>query len=262
MHAGRTEIITRGNCPIAGELAPGVAIRVFASGEQGAELLSTGTATFRPAARLPYHLHPFSEAITLLEGRATILVQGRRYRVAPFDSMHLPANTPHMVENASAEEPAIFHWAFASDSPTRELVADTFPVIDRDATDAGSPEHLARFAKMPVYELAPRAYFRDLFAGRFGSRGICGGYGRFEPGASLPCHYHGYDESITIVEGSAVCQVAGREYPVSGYDTACIPEGRPHRFINRSNQPMAMIWVYAGDEPDRTVVDQSLCQPA
>ncbi len=42
-------------------------------------------------------------------------------------------------------------------------------------------------------------------------RGICGGPSIFQPGTSLPCHGHGFDESITIVTGRAVCQVAGKE---------------------------------------------------
>src|SRR5207302_2432227 len=112
------------------------------------------------------------------------------------------------------------------------------------------------------YELSPGAFFRDLFARRLGARGICGGYGLFEPGASLPCHFHGFDESITIVLGRAVCQVAGREYEVADCDTACIPRGRPHRFLNRSGRPMAMIWVFAGDEPDRTLVVSGYCEGA
>jgi quercetin dioxygenase-like cupin family protein len=107
--------------------------------------------------------------------------------------------------------------------------------------------------------LSPGAHFRDLFARRFGARGICGGYGIFGPGASLPCHFHEYDESITIIQGTAVCQVAGSEHQLSDCGTACIPKGRPHRFLNRSAAPMAMIWVYAGDEPERTLVDAGYC---
>jgi quercetin dioxygenase-like cupin family protein len=256
----RKEVMTRGNCSPSRDVAPGVELRVFVSGAIGAERLSTGTATFQPAAELPYHAHPFSEAITVLEGEAQIVVEGRRYQVRPYDSMHLPAGTAHMVRSVRPDGRSVLHWAFATDTPSRELVADTFAVVDRAETDDGCPEHLTRFDGAPIYELAPRACFRDLFAGRFGSRGICGGYGIFEPGASLPCHFHGYDESITIVAGEAICQVAGQEYPVSGYDTACVPRGRPHRFINRSGGPMAMVWVYAGDEPDRTVVDVGYCE--
>jgi hypothetical protein len=33
----------------------------------------------------------------------------------------------------------------------------------------------------------------------------------------------------------------------------------PHRFLNMSDRPMAMIWVYAGDEPARTIVAAGCC---
>ena len=256
----RTEVLTRGNGPPSFELAPGVSVRVLASGSLGAQRLTTALARFQAGAELPYHTHPFSEVVVLLEGRAAMLVEGRLYRLAPFDAIHLPAGTAHAVRNLSADGPAVLHSSFASDSPGRDPVSATFPEVDRAEPAPGCPEGLVRFAAAPVYELAPRAFFRDLFARRFGARGVCGGYGLFEPGASLPCHYHDFDESITIVAGEAVCQVAGREYPLSDCDTACIPRGRPHRFLNRSDRPMAMVWVYAGDEPDRVLVDPGYCE--
>ncbi|HKI34411.1 MAG TPA: cupin domain-containing protein [Gemmataceae bacterium] len=256
----RLEVLTRNDGPPPDELAPGVGLRVLASGSLGARGLTTALAGFRPGATLPYHRHPFSEVIVVLEGEPDVLVEGRRYRLKPFDAMHLPAGTVHAVSNGSGGAPALLHSSFASDTPTRELVSVAFAPSDRDEPDPAHPENLVRFAAAPVYELAPRAHFRDLFARRLGSRGICGGYGLFESGASLPCHYHGFDESITIVAGTAVCQVAGREYVVSNYDTACIPQGRPHRFLNRTDRPMAMVWVYAGDEPDRTVIDPGYCE--
>jgi hypothetical protein len=38
-----------------------------------------------------------------------------------------------------------------------------------------------------------------------------------------------------------------------------VPRGLPHRFINQTNEFMAMVWVYAGDEPERVIVEDSLC---
>lgn len=258
--ADRREFITSGRCPPAPGLAAGVDLRVFVSGQLGAAGLCTGTATLGPGAELPYHTHAFSEAITVLEGGATAEVEGRRYRLTPHDAMHIPTGVAHLVRNDARDAAAVLHWVFASDSPTRELVAADYTVRDCCEPDPGCPEHLTRFERAPVYELSPRARFRDLFSGRTGSRGICGGYGRFEPGSSLPCHVHEYDESITIVEGTAVCQCAGREYELSSCDTASIPRGRPHRFINRSDREMAMIWVYAGDRPEREILDQARCE--
>jgi len=256
----RLEMLTRSDSAPSIELAPGVQIRLLATGALGAQGLTTALARFDPGVTLAYHTHPCSEAIVVLEGQVAVLAEGRRYRLAPFDAMHLPAGTAHAVSNLSAGAPALLHSSFASDNPGRDQVSTEFARSDREDSDATTPERLVRFAAAPVYELSGGAFFRDLFARRLGSRGICGGYGLFEPGASLPCHYHGFDESITIVTGTAVCQVAGREYEVSNCDTACIPQGRPHRFLNRSDRPMAMIWIYAGDEPDRVLVDPGYCE--
>lgn len=255
----RTEIITRIGDSSPGRLAPGVDLHVLATGTIGARGLTTSLAIFHPDALLPYHQHPFSEVIIVLSGAALAQVEGRQYRLRPYDTLHLPAGTAHAVRNASSNEQAVLHSSFASDTPSREAVSTEFSCVDLDAVPAGASEGLVRFEEAPIYELAPRAHFRDLFARRLGSQGICGGYGLFEPGASLPCHFHDYDESITIVTGQAICQVAGQEHALGDCGTACIPQGRPHRFINRAGSPMAMIWVYAGDEPQRTLVDASAC---
>ncbi len=257
----RTEFITRGDCEPAGQLGEGVQLRVFASGSLGSRRLTTCEATIQPGAAIPYHTHPTGEAIVVLRGEAAMLVEGRRYLLRPFDAMHVPPGVAHSVQNPSGHEPAVLHTSFPTDAPDRDFVEDTFPVESRETTDDSCPEALRRFEAIEAYELGDQVVAKDLFAARFGSSGICGGHARFKPGASLPCHTHDYDESITIIAGTAVSQVAGKQYELSGNDTACIPQDRPHRFLNWTDEWMEMIWVYAGDEPDRQLVDQSCCAP-
>jgi len=227
----------------------------------GANGFSTGTARFKPGAYLPYHTHAFSEAITVVEGCARVLIEGRAYQLNPQDCVHIPVGVAHRVENATAESELAAHWAFATARPSRELVERSFAVDERGLglPQPGDPENLIRYQADATYELSKNAFFLDLFARRYGSVGICGGVGRFQPGASLPCHIHDFDESITIVTGRAVCLVQGRRYELSGCDTAFIPKGLPHRFLNLSEQDMSMIWVYAGSEPDRRIVDAGYC---
>ncbi|MFY9911628.1 MAG: cupin domain-containing protein, partial [Candidatus Sulfotelmatobacter sp.] len=229
-------------------IARGVLVREFAGKSCGAQRFSTGSATFEPRAVLPYHTHPISEAITVISGMARVAIEGRRYLLQPFDSVHIPREVAHEVCNPSATSDLVALSVFASAEPTRQEVQANFAIIEKGLTKPlpGDPESLVRFAEAELYELSPGAQFRDLFAGRLGSVGICGGYGRFLPESSLPCHTHLYDESITIVEGEAVCLVKGSHYSLSNCDTAVVPEGRPHRFLNLSASPMAMLWVYAG----------------
>lgn len=259
-HQERLEAIASAHESTMIPLADGVDLRPLISNTLGARGLSTGIATFQSQAMLPTHSHPVSEVIVPLTGKIHVLVEGRRYVLGQYDALHVPAGVAHWVHNDLNEQPVSCFSAFASEEPTREWVETQFKNKDCTETDSSMAEHITRFESAAVYELAQNAFFRDLFASRFGSRGICGGYGLFQPGASPPCHIHGFDESITIVEGTAICQVAGHEYELSNCDTAFIPKGRPHRFINRSDLPMAMIWVYAGDEPDRTVLEQCSCE--
>lgn len=239
-----------------------VTLQMFASADRGAKEMSTGLAIFGPNAILPYHRHGFSEAVTILEGEALFAVEGRQYCIRPFDCIHIPAGVAHQASNSSAGQSLVALCAFASPVPTREMVTDRFSLDDRSLDDpqAGNPEHIVRYSRAPKYELAEGTEFCDLFGGRFGAVGICGGYGRFQPGSSLPCHIHHYAESITIIEGEAACEVMGRRHHLSRYDTAFVPAERPHRFLNEAAKPMAMIWVYGGSEPERTIVDVRYCQ--
>jgi quercetin dioxygenase-like cupin family protein len=256
----RLERVTHVASAPALELVQGVSVIFFANEDLGAKGFSTGLARFKPGAQLPCHKHECGESITVLQGRCDITVEGRTYRLAPYDSLHVPAGVAHGMKSLEASNELLAHAAFSSATVTRELVTTPFAERDlRDAAVSEGAEALSRFSTAEEYELSARAMFRDLFAKRLGSKGICGGYGRFAPGASLPCHTHLYDESITIVEGGATCLVAGRRYSLSGCDTALVPKGQPHRFINETNAPMAMVWVYAGDEPERVIVDNAIC---
>ena len=236
-----------------------IRMRLFASGQQGSIGLTTNAVTARPRSAIPYHTHPTGESITVVKGEADTLIEGRRYRLRPFDSIHVPAGVAHSVRNASSERDALMHTAFPTESVEREFVDDNFTDVERQSTNDDCPETLVRFEEAEAYEVGDGIEARDLFAKRLGAKGICGGYGKFPPGTGLPCHTHVYDESITIVDGVAVCQVAGAEYEVGNMDTVCVPTGRPHRFFNNTDKPMTMIWVYAGDEPDRELVLRGLC---
>jgi hypothetical protein len=75
-HSGNAEPVRFGK---------GVWLREFAGKACGASGLATGTATFDRRATLPYHRHLVSEAIVVVQGRAQVGVEGRRYLLEPLD---------------------------------------------------------------------------------------------------------------------------------------------------------------------------------
>jgi quercetin dioxygenase-like cupin family protein len=253
------EFVASGSSVPLAEFLP-IELRIMVSAECRAKGMATGTATFPPGSILPYHVHDCGEAITVLNGQADVFVEGRRYLLGLLDCMYVPEGIAHSVANLDPTIQLVAHSAFSSPRPSRAPVPDNFRRQNRDgAPRAGEPECLRRFGDAEMYSPAEGTRFYDLFASRFGSVGMCGGYGEFEPGTSLPCHIHKFDESITIVTGRSVCRVQGKEYMLSGCDTAFVPEGKPHRFLNQSDSLMAMIWVYAGSEPERTLVSEDYC---
>jgi len=71
----RLEVLTRADRAASIALAPGVQIRLLATGSLGARGLTTALARFDPRVTLPYHTHPCSEAIVVLEARPRFLAE-------------------------------------------------------------------------------------------------------------------------------------------------------------------------------------------
>jgi quercetin dioxygenase-like cupin family protein len=234
-----------------------------AGSHNGARNLFTGLITLASGASYPYYVRRFSEALILLDGEVAVDVEDQRYRLGPLDSINITAQRPRRLLNLSAGRLATLHLSLASAVPDQTWVNGRFAAVEQPGNAIGraGSERLCRNDPAARFELAPRALFQNLFGAELGTQGICGGYGVFEPGARLPCHRHEFDESITIVQGVATCVVEGRRHDLSGNSTALVPEGRCHYFINLTLEVMTMVWVYAGDKPDRIVMDEIFCHP-
>jgi len=258
----RPEVITTRGAARRIELERGVIFQPHVGAHNQARNLTTGMVTFMPGAQLPYHKHPHGEAITLLSGEAEVEVEGRRYRLRPLDNVYIPPEQAHFAVNKSASKPATFHIAMNTHDPSQALVRAVTPtrMMPDDATGVSGAERVSRHATTTWYEPNPGAHFQDYFNRDLGSVGMSGGYGEFATGGRLPCHLHDFDESITIIQGTATCVVEGRKYALSDCATALAPRGRCHYFINLSDRPMAMIWVYAGEMPQRLVLQEQCCQ--
>ncbi|MEX0713852.1 MAG: aldolase/citrate lyase family protein, partial [Pirellulales bacterium] len=239
------------------EIERGVIFRPLVGKHNQARNLTTGIVNFMPGANLPYHLHPHAEAVTVLAGRMLVEVEGRRYTLGPLDNIYVPSQVPHYAQNLSANQPATLHIAMATDTPARTLVDP--PAAWPATAGRETPERMNRHAQTAWYEPSPAARFQDFFNRELGCPEMSGGYGLFAPGARLPCHIHDFDESISIVEGTATCVVEGRRYSLGDNGTALCPRGRCHYFINESDRPMAMVWVYAGPMPERLVMNEKCC---
>lgn len=259
MRPDRDEVMNEVGSGPRAEIARGVNFECLVGRHNQARKLTTGIVTFGPGALLPYHSHIFSESITLLRGSLTVEVEGRSYSLKKLANAVIPAGLAHAARNTSATEPAVVHIAMATDAPSRTLVEKFFTrrSMSDDSTGIPGAERVNRFATAKRGAAGPNTEFIDCFnKDLMPGIEMSGGYGLFQPGGRLPAHIHDFDESICIISGTATCVVEGRRYSMSDCSTALQPRGRVHYFINESNGPMEMIWVYAGPRPERIIVDE------
>ncbi len=259
MRPDRPEVMNSVGAGPKVELARGVSFECLVGKHNQAKQLTTGIVTFAPGATLPYHSHTFSESITLLSGSAIVEVEGRSYSLKKLDNVVVPTGRVHAARNPSTTEPAVFHIALASDTPTRTLVEKFFPrrAMPDDSTGFPGAERVNRFATAKRFAAGPNTEFIDFFnSDLIPGLEMSGGYGMFHPTGRLPAHVHDFDESICIISGQATCVVEGRRYSMRDSATALQPRGRVHYFINETQSTMEMLWVYAGPKPERIVVEE------
>lgn len=110
------------------------------------------------------------------------------------------------------------------------------------------------FASLPVFERGGGVQTLVLTSKEIGAR-LTTGATRFPPGAGIPLHYHNCDEQTTVLEGDAEVEIDGRKQRLRPWDTAFIPEGSHHRFVNKGAGTMTILWVYNSTEVTRTFVE-------
>jgi quercetin dioxygenase-like cupin family protein len=256
MRPDRPEVLTPVGSGRVIEVAPGVRFECLVGDFNRARGLTTGLVTFAPSSAWPDHTDPFSESLTLLSGRALVSVEGREYVLEPLDNIVVPRGRVHHAWNLSDAEPAVFHTALAGGSAEGTPSDRPFARQPMSTAPAGA-ERVNRFRSAARSEAGPGTSFIDFFnESLMPGIEMSGGYGLFQPGGRLPAHVHDFDESICIIEGDATCVVEGRQFSLRDIATALQPRGRVHYFVNTSDAPMAMLWVYAGPSPVRIVVDE------
>jgi 2-keto-3-deoxy-L-rhamnonate aldolase RhmA/quercetin dioxygenase-like cupin family protein len=94
--------------------------------------MSGGYGLFQPGGRLPAHVHDFDESICIISGRATCIVEGRRYQMGDCATALQPRGRVHYFINESTA-PMEMLWVYAGPKPERIIVDE------RCATVEGNP---------------------------------------------------------------------------------------------------------------------------
>jgi putative monooxygenase len=114
---------------------------------------------------------------------------------------------------------------------------------------------IIQYDRLPWHDRGTGVKTRVMVSRRMGAENLTNGVTYFPPGAKIALHWHNCAESVVILEGDAVCEIAGQRYPMTRLDTTYVPANVPHRFLNESTEPMMILFTYAASYVTRTFAD-------
>lgn len=112
-----------------------------------------------------------------------------------------------------------------------------------------------RSADLPMIDRGSGIRSFPLVSRETGSRALLSGMTLIPPGSSIPTHTHSSDESVMILEGDGVCEVAGQRHHLGRFDTTYISAGIVHRFLNVGARDLRILWIYDQLDTTRTFVE-------
>ena len=125
-----------------------------------------------------------------------------------------------------------------------------------DTNERSAEPIVLRPADIPARQRGGGAKTIPLVTRRTGSSSFITGITIFGPGAAIPMHFLNCEESVLMLEGEAIAETGGAEYPVRAGDVTFIPAQIPHRFRNVSKTDgMKILWTYASIDATRTLVE-------
>lgn len=111
-------------------------------------------------------------------------------------------------------------------------------------------------AQLQAFERGGGARTIALVTPRLGATQFINGITEFGPGAKIPWHSHNSEESVMLLEGSAVFDIGEEHHDLKVHDTTFIPPGVPHRFRNKSEtEGMKILWIYGRVDATRTLLE-------
>ena len=99
---------------------------------------------------------------------------------------------------------------------------------------------------------SPGLEVRDIVGAEQGSHALKIGEVTIAPNTRLPRHIHTNTEEVMIVLEGTLDVVVGRERMTIGPGhTVLAPAGATHGFVNRSDEPARILFIFPTHEPDR-----------
>ena len=108
----------------------------------------------------------------------------------------------------------------------------------------------------PVIQRGGGAETKQMVTPSCGATSLLSGFTTIPPNQGIPMHYHNCEETVLVIEGSAIVETDDGAFTAMAGDVVWQAEGAPHRFVNASNDhALRIYWTYASPNATRTLVE-------
>jgi len=99
---------------------------------------------------------------------------------------------------------------------------------------------------------SPGLEVRDIVGAEQGTHALKIGEVTIAPNTRLPRHIHtNTEETMVVLEGTLVAVVGRERKTIGPGDTVLAPAGTTHGFVNPSDEPARILFIFPTHEPDR-----------
>ena len=119
------ESLTRFKDAAQYELFPKTILKNLFASRPGSAGICGGYARLVPGSSLPCHTVPYDETSTIIMGRATYIVAGRRYSLTDDATIFVPQGIPRQLVNEGSETVELI-WVYAGEEPIRSAIDSRF----------------------------------------------------------------------------------------------------------------------------------------
>jgi mannose-6-phosphate isomerase-like protein (cupin superfamily) len=221
--------------------APGdtIAVRVAFDRRTGSEALEQRVLRCSPGRSAARGPEAREEALFVLDGRGTILIDGVAHRLEPDTAVLVAPGARYSVDAPAASG--------------LELLSVLVPPAPGRADVAGAPLGLA---EQEARDATSDREFRVLLDPRSGLSGATQFVG-YIPTKRAPEHHHRYDEVIHVLDGEGVLHIGSEHTPIGRGSCIHLRPGLNHCLENTGAAEMRVLGVFrpAGDPSEAYLPD-------
>jgi mannose-6-phosphate isomerase-like protein (cupin superfamily) len=207
--------------------------------DTGATAISLRTMKFAPGLSPGLRNRECDEVVYVLQGTATIFIDGLPYQVQPETGFYLRPGAVLTVDNQGTETLVLI----SSQCPEPMVISEMLPSLT-------SPQSSERPPLPPIVRLADREaiptadrWYRVLVDDEVGSFQVTQFVGSIPPGRA-PDHFHTYEEVLCILRGTGRMWAGETSAPIGPGSCIYLPKRQVHCVENTGKDELRLLGVF------------------